>query len=47
MNDTPRALRLVQGRVVIQYRTENLRIVPVFGSVQTRSMCRRASDTFT
>jgi hypothetical protein len=29
--DAPLAEWLVQGRVVIQYRTENLRIVPVFG----------------
>lgn len=29
--DPPLADWLAQGRVVIQYRTENLRIVPVFG----------------
>jgi hypothetical protein len=29
--DPPIADWLAQGRVVIQYRTENLRIVPVFG----------------
>ena len=29
--DAPLAEWLAQGRVVIQYRTENLRIVPVFG----------------
>jgi pimeloyl-ACP methyl ester carboxylesterase len=29
--DSPLAEPLAQGRVVIQYRTENLRIVPVFG----------------
>ena len=29
--DPPLAEWLAQGRVVIQYRTENLRIVPVFG----------------
>ena len=29
--DAPLADWLAQGRVVIQYRTENLRIVPVFG----------------
>jgi hypothetical protein len=31
VNDPPLAEWLAQGRVVIQYRTENLRIVPVFG----------------
>jgi Family of unknown function (DUF6130) len=30
--DPPVAEPLAHGRVVIQYRTENLRIVPVFGS---------------
>jgi hypothetical protein len=30
--DPPEAEPLALGRVVIQYRTENLRIVPVFGS---------------
>lgn len=30
--DAPLAEPLSQGRVIIQYRTENLRIVPVFGS---------------
>ena len=29
--DPPLAESLSQGRVVIQYRTENLHIVPVFG----------------
>jgi hypothetical protein len=30
--DPPLADQLAQGRVFIQYRTENLRIVPVFGT---------------
>jgi hypothetical protein len=30
--DPPLADELAQGRVVIQYRSENLRIVPVFGT---------------
>jgi hypothetical protein len=29
--DPPLAEQLAQGRVFIQYRTENLRVVPVFG----------------
>jgi hypothetical protein len=29
--DPPLAAQLAQGRVFIQYRTENLRVVPVFG----------------
>jgi hypothetical protein len=30
--DPPLAEQVAQGRVLIQYRAENLRIVPVFGS---------------
>jgi len=29
--DQPEALSLIEGRVVIQYRTENVRIAPVYG----------------
>jgi hypothetical protein len=38
--DPPLADWLAQGRVVIQYRTENLRIVPVFGP-NALDVCRR------
>jgi Family of unknown function (DUF6130) len=34
--DPPLAEWLAQGRVVIQYRAENLRIVPVFGPERPR-----------
>ena len=30
--DPPLAVRLAEGKVFIQYRTENLRVVPVFGA---------------
>ena len=43
--DPPLPDALARGLVVIQYRTENLRIVPVFGS--GRSTCRRGSDIST
>ena len=29
--DQPEAIPLIEGRVVIQYRTENVRIAPVYG----------------
>ena len=41
--DPPLAEPLSRGRVVIQYRTENLHIVPVFGP--PRLPCLPASDT--
>jgi uncharacterized protein DUF6130 len=43
--DLPVADWLAHGMVVIQYWTENLRIVQVFGP--KLSMCRRVSGTFT
>jgi hypothetical protein len=33
--DTPLADQLALGRVVVRYRTENLRIMPVFGQAAT------------
>jgi hypothetical protein len=43
--DPPLPDALARGLVVIQYRTENLRIQPVFGPGP--SMCRRGSDIST
>jgi hypothetical protein len=43
--DQPLAEPLAQGLVVIQYRTENLRIVPVFGPAALAVSPRSGTST--